>query len=332
MNKIKDFDKLLARQAYRFLRVKLLKEEFAKVFSLRDVLILNPAFAEDKRNKYNFFNQNYFSKLIDKVERFWNENPLFKNDPQFDENFYKMTDETYFNYIFSSQNDLEKKIFLPKFEDNTLDLGCGTGFWTNFFYELGVKKITAVDLSKESIDINKKRFEYKKNNISFHIQNCENLHFENETFDHVNCQGVVHHTPNTQKAINEIFRVLKRGGKASISVYYKNFLLRNYNYLYPVIKILIKYLGKNLGRGRDINNLPKDVDDFVRTFDGIDNPIGKSYTRQNFILLLREAGFKNIELDFFFFPIRFLKIKNVKIVNKIATFLLPFHVVANLHK
>ena len=71
--------------------------------------------------------------------------------------------------------------------------------------------------------------------------NFENLHFENETFDHVNCQGVVHHTPNTQKAINEIFRVLKRGGKASISVYYKNFLLRNYNYLYPVIKILIKY-------------------------------------------------------------------------------------------
>ena len=91
-------------------------------------------------------------------------------------------------------------------------------------------------------NINKKRFEYKKNNISFHIQNCENLHFENETFDHVNCQGVVHHTPNTQKAINEIFRVLKRGGKASISVYYKNFLLRNYKYYLLFLHLKFRFL------------------------------------------------------------------------------------------
>lgn len=36
--------------------------------------------------------------------------------------------------------------------------------------------------------------------------------------------GVLHHVPNTQKAIDEIYRVLKPKGKAVISLYHKNSL------------------------------------------------------------------------------------------------------------
>jgi len=46
-----------------------------------------------------------------------------------------------------------------------------------------------------------------------------NLGFGNMEFDFVYSMGVIHHTPNPQRAIDEIFRVLKPGGQAKIFLY-----------------------------------------------------------------------------------------------------------------
>ena len=54
--------------------------------------------------------------------------------------------------------------------------------------------------------------------------NAEKLPFEDNTFDFISSSGVLHHTPDMQKAVNEAWRVLKPGGEAIISVYYKNIL------------------------------------------------------------------------------------------------------------
>ena len=70
-------------------------------------------------------------------------------------------------------------------------------------------------------------------------ENAEQLSFSDNTFDHVNCQGVVHHTPNADKAVSEIARVLKPAGTASISVYYHNVILQLWPWLrwigYPIM-------------------------------------------------------------------------------------------------
>ena len=50
-------------------------------------------------------------------------------------------------------------------------------------------------------------------NVNFSIQNCEKLNFKDESFDFVNCHGVLHHTPNTQEGMNEIYRILKYNGR-----------------------------------------------------------------------------------------------------------------------
>lgn len=51
---------------------------------------------------------------------------------------------------------------------------------------------------------------------------AENLPFADATFDIVYSNGVLHHTPDTEQAINEVYRVLKPGGQAVIMLYCKD--------------------------------------------------------------------------------------------------------------
>jgi ubiquinone/menaquinone biosynthesis C-methylase UbiE len=88
-------------------------------------------------------------------------------------------------------------------------------------------EVIGIDLTEKAIDLACKHFKEKKLQAKFKVANAESLPFKNEEFDLVYSFGVLHHTPNTQKAIDEIFRVLKPGGGAYIMLYHKNSL----NYL-----------------------------------------------------------------------------------------------------
>ena len=49
---------------------------------------------------------------------------------------------------------------------------------------------------------------------------AENLPFTNNSFDIVYSWGVLHHSPNTPKAIEEVWRVLRPGGSARVMIYH----------------------------------------------------------------------------------------------------------------
>ena len=57
------------------------------------------------------------------------------------------------------------------------------------------------------------------------VGDAENLPFEDDFFDAVYSWGVIHHSPNTSKAVDEIFRVLKNGGLGKIMIYHKQSLI-----------------------------------------------------------------------------------------------------------
>jgi ubiquinone/menaquinone biosynthesis C-methylase UbiE len=268
---------------------------------------------------------------IAEIEKFWDDNPLFTGEAQLDNSnpqiFFDAHDAAYFNDVFAGVQ-IKDIFYFPKAKDNTLDLGCGTGFWSNFFVQkLLVKNLTSADLSSQALRICKVRVP----SANIKKENAENLSFEDEKFKHINCQGVIHHTPNTQLCIKEIYRVVNLNGTASISVYYVNNLLKFAGILLPIFKFMAKILFKNTGRGRDFSKV-KTLDDLVRYYDGSENPLGKAYSKKQFHKMLNNAGFTKIEYKFFFFPFRFFKIKFPKFIQRILVKLFPFMIVANVKK
>lgn len=196
-----------------------------------------------------------------------------------------------------------------------LDLGCGIGFWSVEFAMRGLNKITAADLTEAALEMTRKRCSLYEVAAETKQENAEKLTFADSSFDHVNCQGVIHHTPDTEQAVSEIARVLKSEGTALISVYYKNVLLRLWPYLrwlgYP-----LTFFGGGLpGRGRSRIFLEKDVDEIVRLYDGADNPLGKSFSKSGFMELLTPF-FHVDEMFFHFFPARALPFPVPKRVHR----------------
>ena len=184
-----------------------------------------------------------------------------------------------------------------------LDAGCGIGFWLEQFSVRGFRNVTALDISSSALSLARSRMAL----FGFHYElvegNLEKLPFANEEFSHVNCQGVIHHTPNPEATIAEIARVLKPGGTASISVYYDNLLIRNFDRLKPVIRFFGRFGFGLKGRGRESILFSESAADLVRKYDGAENPIGISYTRNAFENLVSKH-FEMNETFLHFFPRR----------------------------
>lgn len=247
---------------------------------------------------------------LEEVRSFLESNPLWTGESSFEPGsmpFFEEHRSVYLADCFAGAFDLR---FLPPprpsgQEMRVLDFGCGIGFWVCEFAMRGLQNLVAADLTEQALAITAKRLQAYGLKAELGRQNAEAMTFENEAFDHVNCQGVIHHTPDTEATVAEISRVLKPGGTASISVYYRNPILRLWPFLRWLGWPLAKFGGGLKGRGREGIFLKRDVDEIVRLYDGAGNPIGKSYTREQFLTMLGRY-FEVQESYLPFFPARAL--------------------------
>ena len=100
-------------------------------------------------------------------------------------------------------------------------MGCGQGFLANYIANWA-KEVVGIDISDKSISIAEEgKKELNRENVTYQIGDAERLRFENNSFDIVYSMGVLHHTPNIQKGIDEICRVLKPKGTAIVILYRK---------------------------------------------------------------------------------------------------------------
>jgi 2-polyprenyl-3-methyl-5-hydroxy-6-metoxy-1,4-benzoquinol methylase len=168
---------------------------------------------------------------ITKVKKYWNSNPC--NIKHSDKKFLS---KNYFNEVdkkkFFVERHLKKFAQIKNFKNkNILEVGCGIGTMASYFAKKGAN-YTGIDLSDKSVRITKKRFELLKLKGNIFQANCEELSkcFEKGIkFDLIFSFGVIHHTPNISKAINEMRKLMNKNSILKIMIYsknsYKNFLI-----------------------------------------------------------------------------------------------------------
>lgn len=112
----------------------------------------------------------------------------------------------------------EEKVFAKyiRKNDNVLDLGCGAGRTTINLYRAGYKNIIGLDLAKSLVSYAKKYCKENNLDIKFLQGDATRLPFEENQFDVVifsyNGWICIPEEENRKKALNEIHRVLKKGG------------------------------------------------------------------------------------------------------------------------
>ena len=89
-----------------------------------------------------------------------------------------------------------------------VDLGCGSGVFTNLLQARGYR-CSGVDLSPKLIAIARAQF----SGIEFLEGDIERLPFTDASFDGVLLSGVLHHLPERSRCAAEVFRILRPGGK-----------------------------------------------------------------------------------------------------------------------
>jgi len=266
-------------------------------------------------------------KTINDVKQFWDAYPLFSGEHQGVAGtleFFEHHEKVIINDIMGGCPDDNFSKYLKR-DGSILDIGCGPGFWVRQFCRQGLD-VYACDLSTTAVELTEKSLELYNLKADVREGNAEELPYGDESFDYINCQGVIHHTPNTEKCISEFYRVLKPGGLVCFSVYYRNFILRH--------KLMIKIISKLFGnfiilRGRGRQDLLRQIDahEIVRLYDGNDNPIGKSYTFDEIKSLIKSNNLILMKKWHSYFPVRALSFNVPKPLHRFLNYYFGFMIV-----
>jgi ubiquinone/menaquinone biosynthesis C-methylase UbiE len=120
--------------------------------------------------------------------------------------------------------ELEPQLTFGEFEKfhgkKTLEIGVGLGADHQQLAEAGAI-LYGVDLTERAIKHTKRRFELFGLSSELRVADAENLPFPDASFDAVYSWGVIHHSPDTRKAVSEIHRVLKPNGLLKLMIYHK---------------------------------------------------------------------------------------------------------------
>jgi SAM-dependent methyltransferase len=151
---------------------------------------------------------------------------------------------------------------------SVLELGCGTGYFTRELARSGAD-IVAIDVSADLLKI--ARTDCPGKNVRYEVQNACALSYPETVFDSVVGSSVLHHL-EVKRALGEIYRVLKPGG----TIYFTE-----PNMLNPQIAIQknVPWVKRKLG----------------------DSPDETAFFRWPLRRLLKETGFRDVQIDPFDF-------------------------------
>jgi ubiquinone/menaquinone biosynthesis C-methylase UbiE len=160
-----------------------------------------------------------------------------------------------------------------------LEIGVGLGADYLEWLKAGALA-TGVDLSQSSIERARRRCQLSGYDADLRLADAENLPFPDESFDRVYSYGVMHHSPDTSRCLQEARRVLKRGGDARIMLYH-----------HPSITGLLLWLRYGIWRGKSLRQ---------SVYDHLESPGTKTYTQNEVLALMK--GFRDVKFQLVFSP------------------------------
>ena len=101
-------------------------------------------------------------------------------------------------------------------KERVLDIATGPGYIAEAFAR-AAQEVIGVDVTEAMLAIATERTQqHGVSNISFRIGDAANLPFENEEFDLVVCRLALHHMQNPGRAVREMARVCRPGGRVLV--------------------------------------------------------------------------------------------------------------------
>lgn len=98
------------------------------------------------------------------------------------------------------------------------DLGCGSGRWAAGFAPR-VGKLHCIDPAAEALDVARTRMK-SADNVCFHLASADKIPLPDGSQDFGYSLGVLHHIPDTRRAIADAVRKLKPGAPFLVYIYY----------------------------------------------------------------------------------------------------------------
>lgn len=156
---------------------------------------------------------------------------------------------------------------------SVLEVGSGMGCDLVEFAQLGAS-VHGIDLTHPGVLLARGNLAQAGVTGRLLEGDAERLPFSDSHFDVAYSFGVLHHTPDTERAISEILRVLRPGGRALIMLYHR----------YSWFTLLARISGTNV------------------EFDDEDAPVVKTYSVDEVKTLC--GGFVNVRVDYEGFPFK----------------------------
>jgi SAM-dependent methyltransferase len=229
------------------------------------------------------------------VQEYWNRNPA-----GFEEVKHLHADRI----AFFDERDYQTQTLYPKLDTEynfarardklTLELGCGMGYNAQRLAQYGARLI-AMDLAPNAVRLTQERFKLRHLSAQFLIADAEHLPFKTNSFELIFSSGVIHHSPNTQAAADEITRTLQTGGAAAVMVYHRDSIwfwwdsaLKLGLLMWLLNSLPNFFVSQILKRFPHWQNLilPKgerlQFNDVIRSgtdFGGLQNPLSRVYTK-----------------------------------------------------
>jgi SAM-dependent methyltransferase len=264
------------------------------------------------------------AQLKERVRAFWQEHPCgtkFADASPGSRRFYELVEE----------HRYQKEWHIPAAADfsnargkKVLEIGCGLGT-DGAQFALAGADYTGIDLTDAAVDLARRRFDLFNLPGTFRTADAENLDFPDESFDVVYSHGVLHHTPDTVRAVQEVHRVLRPGGRAVVMLYHRD----SYNYRINIS--LLRRAGVHLLRWNSgvkfvhlLTGEPEDSlheharrlkaeraylnsEEFLsQNTDGAGNPLARVYSRGEARELFKD--FSQVELRTYFLNKRWLPV------------------------